>query len=193
MSGQISPDNLLAFFKALADENRIKIVGLLSQSSYTVEQLAELLRLRPSTVSHHLSRLAEAGLVRARAESYYNVYELQTGALEDLARSLLAGESLPAAAADVDLGAYDRKVVADFTTPDGRLKTIPAQRKKLEVILRHVVQAFERDQRYTEAQVNEILSRFHKDTASLRRELVGSHLLRRDSSGGAYWRPPENE
>jgi hypothetical protein len=68
------------------------------------------------------------------------------------------------------------------------LKTIPAQRKKLEAILRYVVKAFEPDVRYSEKQVNEILSRFHKDTASLRRELVGYGLMERESGGGEYWR-----
>ncbi len=63
---------LVAFFKALADANRLKIVGLLARQPYSVEELAALLDLKPSTVSHHLSRLAEVGLVSARAESYYN-------------------------------------------------------------------------------------------------------------------------
>ena len=58
---------LLAFFKALADANRLKIIGLLAQDEYPVEQIAEMLDLRPSTVSHHLSKLSKAGLVsRAR-------------------------------------------------------------------------------------------------------------------------------
>ena len=48
---------LLEFFKALADANRLKIIGLLAQDEYTVEEMAEILTLRPSTVSHHLTRL----------------------------------------------------------------------------------------------------------------------------------------
>jgi hypothetical protein len=88
----------------------------------------------------------------------------------------------------VDLDAYDRKVVSDYSLPDGRLKTIPGQRKKLEAILRHVVREFEPGVRYSEKQVNEILSRFHADTASLRRELVGSGLMQREGGGGDYWR-----
>jgi len=63
-------DQLLNFFKALSDANRLKIVGLLAQSPHTVEQLAEMLHLHPSTVSHHLNRLSKAGLVSARAEGY---------------------------------------------------------------------------------------------------------------------------
>jgi len=36
---------LLTFFKALSDENRLKIIGLLAARSYTVESLAETLGL----------------------------------------------------------------------------------------------------------------------------------------------------
>ena len=72
---------LVAFFKALADSNRLKIVGLLAQQPYSVEELAALLELKPPTVSHHLSKLAEVGLVSARAEGYYSVYQLEEAAL----------------------------------------------------------------------------------------------------------------
>ena len=181
--------DLLTFFKALADANRLKIVGLLSQEAYPVEQLAAMLNLRPSTVSHHLSRLTEAGLVSARAEGYYSVYRLEVRALEAMARRLLSREGLPEAAAGVDRAAYDRKVIADFSTPDGRLKTIPAQHKKLLAVLGHVVQSFESDRRYPEPEVNAILRRFHGDTATLRRELVGAGLMAREA--GQYWRVTE--
>ena len=185
MRADDSPE-LLTLFKALADANRLKIVGLLAKEDFTVEQLAELLRLRPSTVSHHLSRLAGAGLVTASAESYYNVYHLQFQVLEGLAHSLLSRQTLPQVAAEVDLAAYDRKVLGDYSLADGRLKTIPAQRKKLEAVLRRVAQDFTPGQRYSEKQVNQILARYHEDTATLRRELVGYGLLDRQS--GEYWR-----
>jgi hypothetical protein len=68
------------------------------------------------------------------------------------------------------------------------LKTIPAQRKKLDAVLRYVVQAFELNKKYSEKKVNEILRRYHEDTASLRRELVGSGLMKREGGGGEYWR-----
>ena len=179
-------DELLEFFKALADANRLKIVGLLSQKGFTVEQLAAMLELRPSTVSHHLSRLSQASLVSARADGYYSVYELETDALENMARRLLSKEGLPAVAADIDLDAFDRKVVSDFSLPDGSLKTIPAQRKKLLAVLRHVVVDFELGTQYSEKQVNMILARYHEDTATLRREIVSTGLM--DREDGEYWR-----
>lgn len=185
-------ERLLAIFKALADATRLKIISLLAAQPYTVEQLASLLDLRPSTISHHLARLAEAGLVSARAESYYNVYSLEQSALEGAAQSLLSRESLPNFASDVDVDAFDRKVLRTFTQPDGRLRAIPAQRKKREAILRELVKDFEYGRRYPEAEVVKILRKYHDDTATLRREMIGYHLLDRQS--GLYWRPePEKE
>jgi biotin operon repressor len=183
-------DELVTFFKALADANRLKIVGLLAQRSYSGEELAALLDLKPSTVSHHLSKLAEVGLVSARAEGYYSVYQLEEAALQKT-RLLFSHDDLVSVASGVDADGYDRKVIGDFTHPDGSLKEIPAQRKKLEAILRYVVKAFEPDVRYSEKQVNEILSRYHADTASLRRELVASKLMEREGGGGEYWRTGE--
>jgi len=179
---------LLTMFKALADANRLKIVGLLAGQPYSVEELAVLLDLKASTVSHHLSRLVKVGLVSARAEGYYSVYQLDKPALEAMSRSLFSPERITTAAADVDLDAYDHKVVADYTRRDGRLKTIPAQRKKLDAVLRYVVQAFETGKRYSEKKVNEILGGYHEDTATLRRELVGAGLMQREGGGGDYWR-----
>ena len=179
-------EELLAFFKALADATRLKIVGLLAQEPRTVEQLAALLNLQSSTVSHHLARLSDAGLVSAQAQSYYNVYRLEAGALEEMARRLLAHETLPAVVADLDADAYDRKVLRDFSGPDGRLKQLPLQRKKFEAILRHVVKPFEYGVRYSEKRVNEILSQYHEDTAALRRGLVDTGMMARDH--GVYWR-----
>ncbi len=180
-------EELLSFFKALADANRLKIVGLLAGHPYSGEELAALLGLKPSTVSHHLARLAGIGLVSARPEGYYNVWQLEPAALERT-RLLFSQDDLQQVAAGVDADAYDHKVIADFSRPDGTLKEIPAQRKKREAVLRHVAQAFVPGERYSEKQVNTMLARFHPDTASLRRELVGMHLMAREGGGGDYWR-----
>jgi biotin operon repressor len=179
--------DLVTLFKALADANRLKIIGLLARQPYSGEELSAILALKPSTVSHHLSKLAAVGLVSARAEGYYNLYHLEEKAL-DQARLLFSHQDLVSAADDIDTDAFDRKVFGDFTRPDGSLKQIPAQRRKLEAILRYVVKSFEPGQRYSEKQVNELLSRFHPDTASLRRELVACKLMAREGGGGEYWR-----
>lgn len=181
-------EELVTFFKALADSNRLKIVGLLAERSYSVEELATLLKLKPPTVSHHLAKLLDAGLVKSHAESYYNVYQLDQAALEAKTRSMFSQQELSSVASEVDADAYDKKVIRDYARRDGSLKTLPAQRKKLEAVLRYVVRAFDIGKRYSEKQVNEILAQYYKDTATLRRELVGFRLMQREGGGGEYWR-----
>jgi DNA-binding transcriptional ArsR family regulator len=188
MTTETATAELLGFFRALADTNRLKIVGLLSRQSCTVEQLSALLGLGESTVSHHLSRLAEASLVSARADGHYSVYSLEPDALHEMARRLLRPDQLPELAGDVDMASFDRKVLATFTGPDGRFTAFPSQQKKFLVLLRHAVAAFQPGMRYKEAEVNEILLRFNDDTAMLRRSLVESGLMEREGGGGAYWR-----
>jgi len=183
-----SSEELVTFFKALTDANRLKIVGLLAEKPYSVEELAALLKLKPPTISHHLAKLVEAGLVNSRAVSYYNVYQLDQAALEARTRTMFSQQELSTVAAEVDADAYDNKVIKDYSRRDGSLKTLPSQRKKLEAVLRYVVKAFEVGKHYSEKQVNEILARYHADTATLRRELVGLGLMQREGGGGEYWR-----
>jgi len=177
--------DLLAFFKALADANRLRIIGILANQSGTVEKLAEQLGLSEATVSHHLNRLAEIGLVSAKAEGYYSVYSLQKDALEEMAKKILAHETLPLLAKDVDLDAYDRKVITEFTNPDGSMKAFPAQRKKLDVIVGYVAKVFKLEKKYTEKEVNELLKVFNDDFATLRRELLDMKYMGR--LNGEYW------
>ena len=188
MADDVVLQELLAFFKALAEPNRLKIVGLLAQQSYTGEQLAALLGIGESTVSHHLAKLQEAGLVTAAAQGYYSVYSLEAEALAARAQRLLSRAELPRLAEDVDRDAFERKILANFTDAGGRITRFPAQQSKLMVVLRHVSKAFEPGMRYTERQVNEILSRYNDDTAMLRRSLVEFHYMAREGGGGSYWR-----
>ncbi|MCA9950957.1 MAG: metalloregulator ArsR/SmtB family transcription factor [Anaerolineales bacterium] len=181
-------EELLAFFKALSNANRLKIVALLAKEPLSVEEMAEILGLNSSTISHHLSKLTQVGLVTARPESYYNVYSLELRVLSDMAERLLSDDMLPIVAEDVDIDAYDRKVLNTFLDTNGRLTAFPAQQKKEEAILRHIVKVFAPGQRYSEKKVNAMLSQFNEDTARLRRDLVGLGFMQREGGGGAYWR-----
>jgi len=187
MTSQELESELLTFFKALADENRLKIVGLLAQQPRSVEEIAGAIGLSMSTTSHHLARLSKAGLVSARADGHYYIYSLHTDALHEMAQRLLQDEQIRQLSAPAEPDAYDQKVLASFLDTEGRIKAIPAQDKKLQVILRYVVKAFQPGLRYPEKQVNEILSHYNEDTAFLRRSLVEYRLMQREGGGGSYW------
>ena len=73
-----------------------------------------------------------------------------------------------------------------FVDADDRIVSIPAQLKKRLAILRWLVEDFQPGRRYTEAEVNEIISRRHPDFATLRRHLVDEELMQRQHA--IYWR-----
>ena len=178
---------LLAFFKAMANESRLRIVGLLAQQERTVQELAETLGLKEPTVSHHLAVLKDLGLVTVRPEGVMRWHALDAQALTGMNRRLLDSDAA-AMAPEVD---WEGRVMAAFVGPDGRLKSIPAARRKRWVILQWLAARFEAGRRYAEAEVNDILQQRHWDCATLRRELIGARMLARE--GGVYWRLPEAE
>lgn len=186
-------EEILTFYKTLADANRLKIIALLTKESLSVEQIAEMLGLNSSTVSHHLAKLSKIDLVSGRAESYYTVYTLDKKVLAEGSQRLLSRDLLPGILAELDVDAYDRKVLKTYLTPEGRIRAFPARLKKEEAILRYVVRAFEFDHRYDEAEINRILARFNEDTARLRRALVDSGFMARRGGGREYWRVAEDK
>lgn len=62
--------------KALADENRVRILLALRQGELCVCQITELFGLAPSTISKHLSILYQAGLVESRKDGRWIYYQL---------------------------------------------------------------------------------------------------------------------
>jgi DNA-binding HxlR family transcriptional regulator len=182
---------MLRFFKALADESRLRLVGALAGDECSVEELATRLGLTPPTVSHHLARLREAGLVRMRRDGTTHLYRLDADALRSLSKQVLEPAAL-AGLADEPGDAWERKVLRDFFDGE-RLREIPAARKKRYVVLRWLAGRFEPGRRYPERELNEILRRHHSDVATLRRELVSEiyGFMRRED--GVYWRLPDAE
>jgi hypothetical protein len=105
-----------------------------------------------------------------------------------LAKRLLAQAEPARPLREQELDDFDRKVLATFTTSDGRIKSFPMQEKKIRVLVRHVLSAFTHGVHYPEKRVNEILSKFSDDTARLRRGLVEFGYMAREGGGGKYWR-----
>src|SRR5579875_1506222 len=92
---------LLAFFKAMANESRLRIVGLLSERERSVQELAELLDLKEPTVSHHLAVLKELGLVTSRPEGVIRWHALKPDAVADIAKSMFEKKDMSALTAPV--------------------------------------------------------------------------------------------
>ena len=75
-----------ALFKALADPARVRIVNLLAsaEDGVCVCELTPHLGLSQPTVSHHLRKLADAGLLRRRSQGTWAYYSLDRDALARL-------------------------------------------------------------------------------------------------------------
>ena len=177
----------LAVLKALADRSRLQIVGLLAAEERTVGELATRLGLTEPTVSHHLAELRERGLATVRAEGVSRHYSLDASRLARLCASLTP-QALQAATYTLGAGEFERKTLATFFE-EGRLLSLPIQRKKRRVVIDRLVEEFSPDRDYTEREVNAILTRFHPDYATLRREMIEEKLMTRGK--GIYRRVGE--
>ena len=177
-------ENRAQLFKALGHPARLLILNLIQQKPRHGEELAAILHLQPATISHHLAKLTEVGLLESEKDQYYQVYSLVKGILN---RSLQDMVYLPQPdlVEGVEEDAYRKKVLDTFFK-HGRLVQIPAQMKKKLIIYHKLVEEFEPSKKYTEHEVNQILLEFNEDVASLRRALIEYKLMTRDK--GIYWR-----
>jgi DNA-binding transcriptional ArsR family regulator len=180
---------ILAFFKALANDQRLRMVALLLERRRSVQELAGLLDLREPTVSHHLAVLSRIALVDMVAEGNTHWYRLREDELNRVGRAIFGKRSISVPLTS-DEQLAERRILANFLAGE-RLKVIPASRKKRWTVLRWLAQKFELDRNYSEAAVNEIIEHHHWDSATLRREMIGYRMLAR--AKGLYRRRPETE
>ena len=82
--------DFLNITKALADENRLRMVMALQGGELCVCRITELMGLAMSTVSKHLSILYQAGLVNARKEGRWMYYSLPGKGTPTAAREAVA-------------------------------------------------------------------------------------------------------
>lgn len=93
----VTDQQLLAALKAAADPTRLKILRLLKQkgqcsigkpSGLCACDIEERFKLSQPTISHHMSVLTHAGLVRAEKEGLWMWYRRNEKALKEVARAL---------------------------------------------------------------------------------------------------------
>ena len=171
-------------FKCLADTTRLQLLSALSDGPKYVELLSQLLERSPSTVSFHLKKLEETGLVQAQKEQYYTMYSLNRALLDQPVSQLALGDRQQLDAQALKEQQYRENVLKNLFEY-GKLKTIPVQRKKRRIVLEKLAENFEAGVHYPEKQVNLILADFHDDFCTLRREMVAEGIMSREK--GEYW------
>ena len=78
-----------AVFKALADPTRRQLLRLLNRGARPAGNLAEAVNMSPAALSHHLSRLKAAELVRTERRGQSIVYSINTTVFEEATRILM--------------------------------------------------------------------------------------------------------
>ncbi|MDJ0837815.1 MAG: metalloregulator ArsR/SmtB family transcription factor [Acidobacteriota bacterium] len=106
---------LARVFKALSDGSRLRALSALQNNELCVCQIVELLGLAPSTVSKHMSILADAGLVESSKKGRW-VYYRQASGRTTQTTSLLA--LLPKLLEDEPQLENDHRVLAQILTLD---------------------------------------------------------------------------
>ena len=175
----------IALLKCLADKSRLQILKSLALEDMYVERLAERLNLTAPTISFHLKKLQEAGAVSSYKNQYYTMYSLKKEVFAVRLMDILLEKSAEAEAQQERDRLYRQKVIDAFFEY-GKLKSIPAQRKKRRIVLEEIVQKFDLGRKYDEKEVNLIIAQFHDDFCTLRREMIMEGLMQRDHQ--VYWR-----
>lgn len=175
----------IKLFKCLADKSRLQILKSLMLEDMYVERLAERLNLTPATISFHLKKLSEIGAVSSYKTQYYTMYSLRQDTFAVTILDILKEQSDEAELQAGREQAYRRKVIDSFFEY-GKLKSIPAQRKKERIILEEIVRAFETGRIYSEREVNIIIADYNDDFCTIRRDMISERLMDRDERG--YWR-----
>lgn len=171
----------MELLKLLLDPARLAVVGAISLRARTADAAAVHAGVDARIALETIASLRQLGAVDERADGSYR---LDPRALRELAQRLPQPEP-PDASILHGMTADEREILARFFVGD-RLIGIPTSRSKRLVVLERLALEFEPGRRYPEAEVNELLGRFHADHASLRRYLVDEGLLDRES--GHYWR-----
>lgn len=181
----MTEEQALKLFKCLGDRSRLQILKSLLEEDMYVERLAQRLELTPATVSFHLKKLMDAGAVSSRREQYYTMYSINKEVFQCRILDIL-GEKSSDAQRQQEREARYRQRVLDSFFEYGRLKAIPAQRKKERICLEEIAKELELGRPYPERELNQVLLRFHQDYCTLRRDMISEGILRREE--GLYTR-----
>lgn len=177
-------ETLVDFLKVLADRNRLRILGMLSEKECSVGEIALALKVKEPSASWHLQQLKGLGLVEMRAEGTTRLYKLRQQGIHSFLKDLVKNAD-DKMVEDPNNSGFEQKILNAFFRK-GKLLEFPTRPAKQVVILRALAEKFQIGVFYKELEVNAILKEVHPDCATLRRYLVDFRFMARKDS--VYWR-----
>lgn len=184
-------NRIIAFYKVMGDPTRVRIVALLAKGPLHGQAIAGKLGLTAPTITHHLKKLRDIHVVFERRDKNTIYFYLNESMIKQQAQVLIEmlekkGEELENM---VEASLERQRVITNFFSKEGKLKTIPAQRKKKLIVFEHIVQGLKRGIKYDEKDINDYIKQFHDDYATIRREFIINHYMYREK--GIYELNPE--
>lgn len=190
-------ETLYVLLWALADKECITLIGLMSDGQeYQIRQMAEMMQILPLTASEHMKTLHHTGLLHLRMEGPRYYYRLNENRIALLKEYIGRIDTFPTKAEKVesdnawidelDCSPEDKKILYECTF-NGHLLDTHMKQDKWLVVLRWLATKFDPDKRYTEKEVNTILSEVHGDYATMRRDLIDFGFMQRERGGASYW------
>ncbi|MGW8956077.1 DUF2087 domain-containing protein [Paenibacillus sp. NPDC055715] len=176
-------DKMVNYHKALADPTRMRILLLLSRGEMHGQALAEKLNLSQPTVTHHASKLREAGLIKERRDKNTVYFTLNPKLIRQHAEATVRfifekgeGEEEMSEVNET----LEATVLRNFFSKDGKLRQIPSQYKKKLIVLQMLAEKLEPGRVYPERELNEWIKQYHEDFATIRRELIMHQFMYRE-------------
>ncbi len=182
-------NRLVAFYKTMGDPTRIRIVFLLAKGPLHGQAIAGKLGLTPPTITHHLNKLREINLVYQRRDKNTVYFYLNESVLKHQSGVLAKLADKEEVKKMEEQNSENQKVIENFFTRDGKLKNIPAQRKKKLMVFEHLIKGLKMGKKYEEKELNEYIKQYHEDYATIRREFIINHYMYREN--GIYELNPQ--
>lgn len=173
--------NLSKDITGVSDAQKNILISLSNEMSD--KEIAKKFNISPSTVRSQRFKLKQK---EKQAKVYMAIWKL-TGCKEEL--NVHKSAKMVDERFDYDENDFN-KVIKNYIDQNNRLKNLPSKEKKKIIILRYITNSLEREIKYSEKQLNELLKSYHDDYATLRRYLIEYGFLERTKDCNIYWVKP---
>jgi hypothetical protein len=174
---------VVQLFKSLADPTRLRMITAMVDRARCGQDLAAEVGVSPATASHHLRVLVEAGLVSETRQPPYSFFRLELDRLRDVAKAVSTPKRVRELAISARVDEATRDVLRAFF--DGpRLRALPAQRRKKELVLEEVLRRLPRRREYREVELDRFIEAVYADYCTIRREWIMAGYMEREA--GVY-------
>jgi len=146
-------DELAAIGAALSEPGRLRILALLARRPHYAEELAEASGLHPATISHHLRRLRECGLVEVERRAPYRLIHLDRENWDGLIGRLQDLDNWAESFGMPDEERISGRLLQRYLDGAGKVVRLPRQARPLDIVLRHLLEGIDTGRVYPRREV----------------------------------------